>query len=192
MAKLLITADDGFTASVNGKKVGGLDVADGWQQPQTFDLLPFLETGENIITVTAPNRGSFAGLLAKIGLGFDGRKPEIIVTDATWQATRQASPSLNDWKAAAVIVPFGKGPRGLIGEFIPTPVPILRDTFDVADKPVAHARLYSTALGIYELHLNGRRVGDEQFAPGWTDYDKRSSPTLSGKRTRARCSARIC
>ena len=32
------------------------------------------------------------------------------------------------------------------------------------------ARLYATALGEYELFLNGRRVGDQVFAPGWTDY----------------------
>ncbi len=32
------------------------------------------------------------------------------------------------------------------------------------------ARAYVTALGLYELRLNGRKVGDEYFTPGWTDY----------------------
>lgn len=36
------------------------------------------------------------------------------------------------------------------------------------------ATLYATALGIYELHLNGQRVGDEWFAPGWCDYHQRA------------------
>ena len=31
-----------------------------------------------------------------------------------------------------------------------------------------------TALGIYELHLNGERVGDALFAPGWSDYHQRA------------------
>ena len=38
---------------------------------------------------------------------------------------------------------------------------------------VARARLYVTSHGLYEAHLNGRRVGDELFTPGWTSYNKR-------------------
>ena len=38
------------------------------------------------------------------------------------------------------------------------------------DKPVAKARLYATAMGIYELTLNGRKVGSDYFAPGFTSY----------------------
>ncbi len=43
-----------------------------------------------------------------------------------------------------------------------------------AARPVKRATIYATALGIYELHLNGRRVGDARFAPGWTDYRQRA------------------
>ncbi len=39
--------------------------------------------------------------------------------------------------------------------------------------PVRRARAYVTALGLYELHCNGRRVGDARFTPGWTDYYQR-------------------
>lgn len=41
-------------------------------------------------------------------------------------------------------------------------------------KLVKRATIYATALGIYELHLNGRKVGDAFFAPGWTDYSQRA------------------
>lgn len=41
-------------------------------------------------------------------------------------------------------------------------------------KTVKRATIYSTALGIYELHLNGNRVSDAYFAPGWTDYRRRA------------------
>ena len=57
--------------------------------------------------------------------------------------------------------------------------PYLRKDFTL-DKPIAKARVYATALGIYELHLNGQRVGDQIFAPDWTDYSKRVA--LSGLR----------
>ena len=43
-----------------------------------------------------------------------------------------------------------------------------------AKKKVKRATIYATALGIYELYLNGRRVGDARFAPGWTDYHQRA------------------
>jgi alpha-L-rhamnosidase len=50
--------------------------------------------------------------------------------------------------------------------------PYLRKDFALK-KPVAKARVYATALGLYELHLNGQRVGDHIFAPDWTAYNKR-------------------
>ncbi|WP_395243240.1 family 78 glycoside hydrolase catalytic domain [Agromyces sp. MMS24-K17] len=39
--------------------------------------------------------------------------------------------------------------------------------------PVARARLYATACGVYDAHLNGRRVGEFRLAPGSTDYRTR-------------------
>ncbi len=50
----------------------------------------------------------------------------------------------------------------------PTPM-VFRRSFDF-EKPVARARVYATAMGIFELALNGKTVGDELFAPGFTSY----------------------
>ena len=38
---------------------------------------------------------------------------------------------------------------------------------------IRKARLYVTACGLYEVKLNGKRVGNFVFAPGHTDYTKR-------------------
>ncbi len=54
----------------------------------------------------------------------------------------------------------------------PAPSPMLRNEFSV-DGDVASARLYATSHGVYELHLNGERVGDRLFTPGWTSYEER-------------------
>ncbi|GJQ28739.1 MAG: hypothetical protein HBSAPP03_06230 [Phycisphaerae bacterium] len=54
----------------------------------------------------------------------------------------------------------------------PEPLPLFRRTFTVSGD-VRRARVYATALGVYELTLDGRRVGDQHLAPGWTDYAKR-------------------
>ncbi len=42
-----------------------------------------------------------------------------------------------------------------------------------AKNPIQHATLYVTALGLYDIHINGQRVGDHVLAPDWTDYNKR-------------------
>lgn len=45
---------------------------------------------------------------------------------------------------------------------------------EFALKPgVLHAVLHATALGVYRLHCNGRRVGDWAMTPGWTEYASR-------------------
>lgn len=38
------------------------------------------------------------------------------------------------------------------------------------DKKVSRATIYATAFGIYELSLNGSKVGEQYFAPGFTSY----------------------
>lgn len=52
------------------------------------------------------------------------------------------------------------------------PSPYLRKEFNISKK-IKSARLYCTALGLYELHINGRKVGDQVFTPGYTSYEKR-------------------
>ncbi|MGW7493103.1 family 78 glycoside hydrolase catalytic domain [Streptomyces luteogriseus] len=54
------------------------------------------------------------------------------------------------------------------------PMPLLRKAFTtVPGKKVASARVYASALGVYALEINGRPVGDQVLAPGWTDYHRR-------------------
>jgi alpha-L-rhamnosidase len=53
-----------------------------------------------------------------------------------------------------------------------SPVFLLRRDFAVG-KPVRWARVYATAHGVYELELNGQRVGSQVLAPGWTSYHHR-------------------
>lgn len=50
-------------------------------------------------------------------------------------------------------------------------IPMLRRTF-TADKDVEKARLYVTARGIYEIYMNGERIGNDYFNPGLSQYNK--------------------
>ncbi len=40
-------------------------------------------------------------------------------------------------------------------------------------KTVIRARAYFTSLGVYFMELNGKRIGEDRFAPGWTSYQER-------------------
>lgn len=48
----------------------------------------------------------------------------------------------------------------------------LRKNFNLSQLPT-RAMLHVTSLGLVEPHLNGARVGNDYFVPGWTDYNKR-------------------
>jgi len=52
------------------------------------------------------------------------------------------------------------------------PSPMLRKEFKVTGD-IRHATIYVTARGLYQLRINGQPVGDQQLAPGWTDYNLR-------------------
>jgi len=51
-------------------------------------------------------------------------------------------------------------------------MPMLRTTFGIQDKKIKAARLYATARGVYEFHLNGQRVGNDYYNPGFTQYNR--------------------
>lgn len=48
----------------------------------------------------------------------------------------------------------------------------LRKEFSLKNIP-EKGRLYASALGIYEIQINGKEVNKHYFAPGWTNYNKR-------------------
>lgn len=51
-------------------------------------------------------------------------------------------------------------------------MPVLKSAIEIADKPIECANLYATARGVYEVYLNGEKVGDDYFAPGCSQYNK--------------------
>ncbi|MFE4962748.1 family 78 glycoside hydrolase catalytic domain [Streptomyces sp. NPDC056660] len=85
-----------------------------------------------------------------------------------WSPTAHAETGLlepTEWTARPVTPD-----RAPAGE--PLPVALLRRDFALTG-PVASARLYITAYGVYEAEINGEPVGDHVLAPGWTSYAHR-------------------
>ena len=71
----------------------------------------------------------------------------------------------SDWKAKWVSGNYMVNPLNRY------PVDYFKKEFDTNN--IKKARIYATACGLYELTLNGKRVGDFALAPGHTDYRKR-------------------
>jgi alpha-L-rhamnosidase len=71
-----------------------------------------------------------------------------------------------DWKASWI--KLGQEPENTVSR----PSQYFRKEFSLG-KPVKSARVYVTALGLYELRLNGKKVGNDLFTPGWTSYKNR-------------------
>jgi len=81
---------------------------------------------------------------------------------AFWQT---AFLSANDWKAKWIMQDTVRFARS-------GACPVFRKTFAVK-KQIRSATAYISALGMYEAQINGSRLGDAFFTPGWTDYRKR-------------------
>jgi len=72
----------------------------------------------------------------------------------------------SDWKAAWIEPDLKEDIKES------NPCPMLRKTYMLKGK-VSSARAYVSAHGLYQLNVNGKRVGEDLFTPGWTSYNKR-------------------
>ncbi len=74
--------------------------------------------------------------------------------------------SKDDWQAQWIGAELAGGAYSMI------PAPYLRKTFTL---PTAFqsARLYITALGLYECSVNGQPISENVLTPGWTDFTRR-------------------
>ncbi len=172
-ATLVVTGDDTADVWVNGTQVSTSPrVYQSWQQATAIDIRSRLVAGTNTIAISSENTTqSPAGMIAKL-------TGASLVTDTSWKSSTTAPAGWNQggfndasWPAARAVATYGTGPWGA-NVSIAKAAPLLRKGFTVS-KPVASARLLTTALGLHETRLNGARVGTDVLAPGWTDYNKR-------------------
>ena len=179
-AWLTLAVDRCFTVFLNGKELARVDDELTWREPRRYDLRALLTAGDNVVAVMATLRSDVGGLCARLSLGYPGKEPQVFVSNQQWKAAERPAEGWkavgfddSRWKAAAEISSLGQPPWGNDTIRVASQSPILRKTVKLADKPIAAARLYVTALGLYELRINGRRAGDHVLAPDWTDYAKR-------------------
>ena len=120
-----------------------------------------VESGRNIhIEYDGPCLEARRRYYWKVRTWDDEERPSPWSEVAWWE---MGLPAPDDWSAEWI---------GMPSDETPAPPAYLRRAFTVAG-PVRRARVYVTALGVYELYLNGRQVGDDVFPPGWTLYRHR-------------------
>ena len=186
-ATLLITAKDTVSVAINGKQVLDAPTPPPWGPGYpwgTFrkvNITTGLHEGRNVLAAEANLVGQSpngtGGLIALLRLKMPDGRIVRHVSDASWKSVDSAdsaegdwmSPdySDSDWKAAAVAAQLGGNPLGT--PWPAKPASLFRRSFQL-DKPIKSARMYVTSLGSYQMRINGRPVGKDVLAPGWTDY----------------------
>ncbi len=193
-AVLFATGQDTVSAWLNGGQVLTADPLPPWKQMPwkkfvRADVTSQISAGNNILAIEAvhyvvnPNgmvEDDYPPLIATLFVAYDDGTTETFGSDAGWKTAVRApagwhAKTFDDssWKRAVIWKqPSGSEGSSLGNPWIPDSVKALRKEFDLKSS-IRSARLYATALGTYELFLNGKRVGDAMFAPGWTDYRQR-------------------
>ena len=83
-----------------------------------------------------------------------------------WGSVEAGLLDAGDWHAEAVGAPWVENEDKDLRR-----PPLLRRAFSTGD--LERARLHVTAHGVYEIEINGARVGDDVLNPGWTVYSER-------------------
>ncbi len=119
-AYLYVTADNIFTAWLNGHRLGSTPSSSddlAWELTQHYSLAPYLLPGKNVLAIRGVNQGGAAGILAMLR----ANESCILVTDVSWRILDASTPPLswnspefhdNSWRKATVIAPYGKGVWG--------------------------------------------------------------------------------
>jgi alpha-L-rhamnosidase len=191
-ATLFATGQDTVSAWVNGAQVIAANPFPPyhqmpWKKFVRADVSAQLAPGANAIAievvhyVTAPNGAVNADappMIATLVVEYADGSIAAFASDASWKAAIHPAAAWTEkafddtsWKLAVRWsehpTPMAQAPLG--HPWIPDSVKKLNHDFYVTS-PIKSARLYATALGAYEMYLNGKRVGDQVLAPGWTDY----------------------
>ena len=181
-ARCLFAADNEFTLRVNGRVVAkGTD----YHRAVASDVTSLLHPGQNTLAVAATNVGGAdnpAGLIGTVRIEFEQGDPITIAADQQWRVSNKKVSGWLDsdfddsaWRLAQVLGDYGMAPWGEIAttEVTRLSARMLRHEFTV-EKEVRRAAAYVCGLGLFELYLNGKKIGDHVLEPGLTDYTKRA------------------
>ena len=85
---------------------------------------------------------------------------------------RNPSNVISSEHLAAYRIDGGQDGRMVVADPSRNAMPMLRTAFSTSARTISQARLYVTARGVYEIFLNGKKVSDDYFNPGLTQYNR--------------------
>jgi alpha-L-rhamnosidase len=175
------TGDNECRGWVNGRDVGARN---NYRTVKDNDITCRLGPGTNVIALTGRNLGPEAkpaGVVGLLEIEFAHGPRMVVPTDEQWKVSdrevpRWSEPDFDDstWVAARKLGPVGMAPWGPVrtAESRRLPARYLRKEFAIG-KEVRRGTVYFSGLGLSELFLNGRKLGDYVLSPGLTEYPKR-------------------
>ena len=123
-APLIITCDNSFKLSINGKKV---TASKNWETPVKMDVAKFLQAGKNYVLVEADNEGSIAGFIMSLKAG-----KKKLVTNKSWMAQSHEG----EWLQAVELKKYGAEPWGNVFDQSAGPGQIAKATNSPKSIPV--------------------------------------------------------
>ncbi len=176
-AVMALYADNACNVYVNGLEM--TNSAARWEPTAWINVTPWLHAGTNVLALdgTSSDAQEPATVIGRLVVQFASGSISNIPVDASWVAAQWPSGSWTqtNYNDSAWATPASGGtPWGTpaLNDIPRVPAPYLRKNFTVGQS-VTRATVYVTALGAYELHLNGQKVGNDVLTPGWTQFTKR-------------------
>lgn len=184
-ALLRIEADNRFDLWINGCGVALPEDVSSWRSLAPLDVTALLKSGENRIAIRAYETDTpdwfMSALRGSLRVDFAGgeSEPLVIETDSSWQATEITWPKVFLQKAFTEEKWMQPG----FYDFVPPDICqalhprhtrrswLGRKVFRV-EQPVLRALVYATARGLYELSLNGQRIGCDRLTPHHLPNDR--------------------
>ncbi|MFA5292842.1 MAG: glycoside hydrolase family 78 protein [Phycisphaerae bacterium] len=155
VAKIRLAIDGRAVVWVNNQKISQIE---DFKSAHSLNILGKLIDGDNVITIEAESVKQFC-VIGKVIFEFQSKPAIIVPIDSTWTTDRTS------------LIPYGSAPWGKFDkkQWILPPPAYLRNDFKIT-KPIKRATVYASAIGLYQIYLNGEQVGQDFFTPGWTDY----------------------
>jgi Protein of unknown function (DUF4038)/Domain of unknown function (DUF5060) len=124
-AVLRLSADDRFTAYLNGHELGSVT---DWRNGRSFaNITAMLQPGSNVVAVEAENLKAAvsqnpAGLIGVLTIEFADGTRQTLVSDATWRCTKEKAGAWNQmkfddsaWQSSMSLGRYGRDPWGKFG-----------------------------------------------------------------------------
>lgn len=169
-ANLIVTADEKFQLYLNEKLIAQSDdKIFSWARPVSIEIRELLNEGGNRFRAIGLN--SYVenpGFILRLEIKYKSGETIVINTDESWTGSIETNEK--DLINAEVIALAGDKPWRLPQSDLSfNPAAYFRKSFNTI-KRIERAFIYCSALGLYNLQINGKQVSENRLTPGWSDF----------------------